>query len=90
MKAIKELIQQQVGKELHIISYRNRRDELIKKAVEHINQLREGTKYKKETPAILARRINMNKFLLDDGELEFVLKECRQKNNYSKLYWLIK
>ncbi len=70
--------------------YKSHRDQLIKEAVEHINKLREGTKYRKETPANLAKRVNMNKFLLDDGELEYVMKECRAKNNYSKLYWLIK
>jgi thermostable 8-oxoguanine DNA glycosylase len=70
--------------------FRNKRDQLIKEAVEHINKLREGTKYRKETPANLAKRVNMNKFLLDDSELEYVLKNCRAKNNYSHLYWLIK
>ncbi len=70
--------------------YKSRRDQLIKEAVEHINLLREGTKYRKETPANLAKRVNMNKFLLDDGELSYVLTECKKKNNYSWLYWLVK
>lgn len=43
--------------------FKNERDEMIKKAVEHINKLREGTIYKPETTRNLAIRINMNPFL---------------------------
>jgi len=76
-------------------SYINKRDEIIKKAVEHINLLRKGTKYesKIETPAKLAKRINMNPFLAgnkNDDTLELELKQCYEKNNYSRLYWLLK
>lgn len=78
------------GKSGSVPGFKNKRDQLIKESVIHINLLREGTKYRKETPANLAKRVNMNKFLLDDSELEFILKGCRQKNNYSHFYWLIK
>lgn len=74
-------------------NYRNKRDELIKKAVDHINSIREGTKFKKETASSLGKRINMNPFLAGnnrDGELERVLNDCRRKNNYSHLYFLLK
>lgn len=73
--------------------YKNKRDELIKEAVDHINLMRVGTKYKKESYMLLARRINMNPFLAgkeNDGELEKVLKGCRGKSNYSHLYMLLK
>lgn len=74
-------------------SYKNWRDELIKEAVVDINSIREGTKFKKETAASLAKRINMNPFLKgsrNDGELALVLKNCRAKRNYSHLYFLLK
>jgi len=76
-------------------SYINKRDEIIKKAVEHINLLRKGTKYesKIETPAKLAKRINMNPFLAgnkNDDTLELLLKDCARKNNYSYLYYCLK
>jgi hypothetical protein len=61
--------------------------------VEDINKLREGTNFKKETKANLAKRINMNPFLKgnnNDGELELLYKECHNKQNYSKLYWTLK
>lgn len=77
------------------LGYKNRRDELIKKAVIHINELRKGTPFesKIETPEKLARRINMNPFLAGkdkDGELEYLLKVCREKNNYAGLYAILK
>ena len=67
---------------------------MISEAVEHINLLRKGTKFenKIETKEKLARRINMNPKLAgskNDGELNLVLKNCKAKNNYSHLYWLI-
>ena len=76
-------------------TYINKRDEIIKKAVEHINLLRKGTKYesKIETPARLAKRINMNPFLAgskNDDTLELLLKDCARKNNYSYLYYCLK
>jgi hypothetical protein len=79
----------------HKVEYKNKRDELIKKAVLHINLLRKGTIFENriETPAKLAKRINQNPFLAGkekDGELENVLKECERKNNYSYLYLLLK
>lgn len=73
--------------------YKNKRDELIKKAVDHINLLREEKGYRKETAAGLGKKINMNPFLAGkerDGELEKVLNDCRRKNNYSYLYFLLK
>lgn len=74
--------------------YKSERDEMIKKAVEHINQLRQNTPYCKciETPAKLAKRINQNIFLAgnkNNGELRNLLTECRKKNNYSKLYYVL-
>jgi len=71
-------------------NYKNWRDELIKKAVEDINLLREGTKHKKETARGLAIRANRNSFLKNDGELDYVFKECARKRNYSHFYWLTK
>lgn len=77
-----------------VTEYRDERDEMIKKAVVHINELRKNTPYCNyiETPAKLAKRINMNKFLAgnnNNGELYLLLSECRKKNNYSKLYWML-
>lgn len=77
------------------IPYKNKRDEMIKKAVFHINLLRKGTAFenKIETPEKLAKRINMNPFLAGekrDGELEMILNECSKKKNYSHLYYLLK
>jgi len=73
-------------------TYINKRDEIIKKAVLHINSLRVGTPYEKkiETPAKLAKRVNMNPFLKSTDELEMVINKCREKNNYSHLYFLLK
>lgn len=73
--------------------YKNKRDEILTLMVDEINKLREGTNFKKETKANLAKRINMNVFLKgneNDGELELLYKECHAKNNYSKLYWVLK
>lgn len=82
-------------------SFLNRRDELIKKAVVHINQLRASQNWRfidkqgkvgrlsKESPANLAKRINMNPFLAGkekDGELEYILNHGRENNNYWLLY----
>ena len=75
------------------VSFKSRRDEIISKMVEEINKLREGTAFRKETKANLAKRINMNPFLKgkdNDGELELLYKECHKKNNYSLLYWTLK
>jgi len=74
--------------------YKSERDEMIKKAVEHINLLRKNTPYCNciETPAKLARRINLNPWLAgkkNDGELRLLIEECRKKNNYSKLYYTL-
>lgn len=74
--------------------YKDERDQLIKEAVQHINLLRKNTPYCNciETPAKLARRINMNVFLAgkkNNGELRLLLEDCRKKNNYSKLYYML-
>ena len=74
--------------------YKTSRDEMLHKAVAHINKLRENTPYCKcvETIARLAKRCNMNPFLAgkkNDGELLNLLNECKTKNNYSKLYWIL-
>jgi hypothetical protein len=70
--------------------YRNRRDELISEAVKDINLLRSGTKYKPTTARLLAIKCNRNPFLKDDGELELLLRHCRNKRNYSKLFYILK
>lgn len=87
------------------ITYKDERDEMIKKSVSHINSLREAqgfqytNKYQKviklkpETPASLAKKINLNPFLAGNsknGELKEVLKQCREKGNYAYLYSLLK
>lgn len=74
--------------------YKDERDQLIKEAVQHINLLRQNTPYCNciETPAKLARRINLNPFLAgkkNNGELKVILEKCRKKNNYSKLYYIL-
>lgn len=83
----------------------NRRDELIKTAVLHINEIRASQNWQyvdkmgkthklvKETPRALALKINKNPFLSKkdkDGELEMILTTCRGKNNYAGLYALLK
>lgn len=90
MESLSTLLQQVsfIQKDL---GYINKRDEMIKTAVIHINTLRKGTAYEKikETPANLARRINCNPFLAGkekDGELEMILRQCKEKNNYVFLY----
>ena len=70
--------------------YKNKRAELIGEAVKDINSLRVGTKYKAITDRTLAIKVNRNPFLVNDTELELVLKDCKKKRNYSKLFWLIK
>ncbi len=72
--------------------YKSERDEMIKKAVEHINKLREGTIYKPETIRNLAIRINMNPFLAgkkNNDTLRWVLEKCRSVGRYNGLYWLL-
>jgi len=70
--------------------YRNRRAELIGEAVKDINLLRKGTIYKPTTERLLAIKCNRNPFLKDDGELELLLRTCREKRNYSKLFYILK
>lgn len=70
--------------------YKNKRAELIGEAVKDINSLRVGTKFKPLTDRLLAIRINKNPFLKSDGELEFIIKQCRDKRNYAKLFWILK
>lgn len=70
--------------------YKNKRAELIGEAVKDINSLRVGTKFKPLTDRLLAIRINKNPFLKSDGELELIIKQCRDKRNYAKLFWILK
>ena len=70
--------------------YKNRRDELIKTTVEDINRLRLGTQYKPITAKLLSIKCNSNPFLKSTDELELLIKECKQKGNYKKLFWVIK
>ena len=62
----------------------------IGEAVKDINSLRVGTKFKPLTDRLLAIRINKNPFLKSDGELEFIIKQCRDKRNYAKLFWILR
>lgn len=92
MKSLFELIPSYHPK---VSEYINARDEMIKQAVVHINELRKGTAYEKsiETPSKLALRINRNVFFgkhENNGELLMVINECKKKGNYSNLYWLTK
>lgn len=70
--------------------YRNKRDELIGEAVKDINKLREGTNFKPITARLLSIKINRNPMLKLDSELELVLKDCRKKGNFKKLFWILK
>jgi hypothetical protein len=70
--------------------YKSKRAELIGEAVKDINSLRVGTKFKPLTDRLLAIKINKNPFLKSDGELSYVLDECKNKRNYAKLFWLLK
>jgi hypothetical protein len=70
--------------------YKNRRAELIGEAVKDINTLREGTTFKPITERLLAIKCNRNPFLKSDGELELIIKQCRDNRNYAKLFWLLK
>ena len=70
--------------------YKNWRAELIAEAVKDINLLRQGTKYKPTTERLIAIKCNRNPFLKNDGELELLLRECRNKRNYSKLFFVLK
>ena len=75
------------------VNYKNWRDEMIKEAVADINRLRQGTKFRKETTARLAIRINMNPHLAgkeNDNALFALLSECKKSANYSRLYWVTK
>lgn len=70
--------------------YKSKRAELIGEAVKDINSLRVGTKFKPLTDRLLAIKVNKNPFLKSDGELEFIIKQCRDKRNYAKLFWILK
>ncbi len=96
MKPISELFPRSLEDTFKVVStYKDERDEMIKKAVIHINLLRKGTSFenKVETPAKLAKRINRNIFLgkhENNGELALVLKDCERKGSYSYLYYITK
>lgn len=70
--------------------YKNKRAELIAEAVKDINLLRLGTKFKPITERLLAIKCNKNPFLKLDSELELVIKDCKKKRNYSKLFYVLK
>lgn len=70
--------------------YRNKRAELIAEAVRDINMLRVGTKYKPMTERLLAIKCNRNPFLQSYGELELLIKDCKRKRSYSKLFYILK
>lgn len=71
-------------------SYKNKRDEIISLMVDEINKLRVGTKFKPITKRLIAIKANKNPFLKDDGELELIYKECKEKQNFSKFFWITK
>lgn len=71
--------------------YKNYRDELISKITDGINRERQGTKYKPVNKRMIALLVNRNPFLKgkrNDGELSALLKECQEKGNFKK-FWFI-
>ena len=78
---------------IHIKSrFRTYRAELIHRLTKGLNREREG-KYKELTEKEIAVLINKNPFLAgkkNDGELSALIKECEEKGNYAKFWWIIK
>lgn len=71
--------------------FRSRRDELVSEITAGINASRVGTKFKPITERAVAIRINKNPFLAhDDGEIAYLLKQCRERGNFSKFFWVTK
>jgi len=69
--------------------YKNRKDELVCKITEGINDLRRGTKYKPTTKKRVAIQINKHPILKNQmGELELLYKDCMARGNFSKFYWV--
>ena len=71
-------------------SFNTRREELISRLTKGINNERQGTKYPPTTEATIAIKANMNPSLKKDGELELLIKECEEKGNYKKFWWVVK
>ena len=89
MKSLFELVNQ---KEIKFEKkYVNRRDYNLDELVKDINRLREGTTYKPTTKRTLAIMINKNPFLSKDNDaLEYLMRECKEKGDYKKLYWVLR
>lgn len=77
-------------KERNKFYYRNRRHELVDRLVKGINKDREGTKYPKVIDRVISIKINKNPFLAhSDDELELLIKECEERGNFSKFWWVV-
>jgi len=71
--------------------YKNRREELVDKFVQAINEERVGTPYKPVTHRLIALRINSHPLLKKDlGEVEYLYKQCIQQGNFKKFWWVTK
>lgn len=71
------------------VAFKSRRDELVSRITEGINNRRIGTKYKPLTTRTVAIRINLNPAISkDDGELELLIKDCERVGNYKKFFWV--
>ncbi len=80
-------------KKFEDVPFRNYRDELVAEFVDGINKSRIGTKFKPITAREVALRINKNAFLAkheNNGEVAYLLKQCKERNNYSKFFWVTK
>lgn len=70
--------------------FKTRRAELIFELTKGINLSRKGTQFKETTEKLVAMRANKNPFLKSDDELEYLIKCCKEKGNYSKFFWITK
>ena len=72
--------------------FKTYRAELIHKLTKGLNRDREG-KYKPLSEKAVALMVNRNPFLAGkdkDGELSALIKECEEKGNFKKFWWIIK
>lgn len=72
------------------VKYKTYRDELFYRLLNGMNNKRAKLGFKEISKARLAIAINRNPFLKkDDGELELLIKECENKGNYKKAYYIL-